>query len=212
VNEHLPQALARRLEERPCRPVAGTRFEPDSRLGRRYDRFPDNARQAAVLVLLYPHRQRWHVPLTVRPTSLPDHGGQVSLPGGAIEPGESSAAAAIREFREELGGDRAEIRMLGRRAPIYVEVSNFRVQPWVGSATERPRLVPNPAEVDEVLEVPLAHLIDPVNFGCHQRHDEPEAYTAPHFAWHSHQIWGATCMILGQFVVLLEELGVCDRL
>ena len=212
MNERLPQALAQRLAEPLLRPVVGTRFEPNPRLGRRYDQFPDDARQAAVLVLLYPYQDRWHLPLTLRLATLPDHAGQVSLPGGAIEPGESSAVAAIREFREELGANHAKIEILGRLAPIYVEVSNFRVEPWVGFTSQRPRWVPNPAEVEELLQVPLAHLLDPDNFGHHQRQHQGEPYTAPHFTWQSHQIWGATCMILGQFVLLLEELGKCNGL
>lgn len=212
MNKRLPELLARRLAEPLSGPAVGTRFEtafsdpPPKDARRRYDQFPPDARQAAVLALFYPHQGAWHVPLTVRRTDLPDHAGQVSLPGGAIEPGESSGEAAVREFYEELGAPGVPIELLGRLSPIYVHVSNFRVEPWVGLAHERPRLVPNPAEVDELLEVPLAHLVDPRNFGSHQRRHEGRPYTAPHFAFHSHRIWGATCLILGELVLLLEEL------
>lgn len=207
MNDRLPELLARRLREAPMRPAVGTRFEPNPLVGRCYDRFPTDARQAAVLLMLYPHEGRWHVPLTLRPSTLPDHAGQVSLPGGAIEPGESSAVAAIREFREELGADHAPVELLGRLAPVYVQVSNFRVEPWVGRTDTRPPFEPSSDEVAELLEVPLTHLIDPANFGAHRRKHRGQPYTAPHFAWQSHRVWGATCMILGQLVLILEGLG-----
>jgi 8-oxo-dGTP pyrophosphatase MutT (NUDIX family) len=208
MNKRLPDLLAVRLAGPLSGPAVGSRFEPKPRLVQHYDVFPPHARQAAVLLLLYPHRDAWHVPLTVRHAGLPDHAGQVSLPGGAIEPGESSGQAAIREFHEELGAPDADVRLLGRLSPIYVQVSNFRVEPWVGVTARRHPWVPHPAEVDEVLDVPLAHLVDPRHFGSHQRDRGGRPYTAPHFLWQSHRIWGATCMILGEFVLLLEQMGV----
>jgi len=208
MNDRLPELLARRLAEPLAGPAVGTRFEPAPRLGRPYDAFPPDARQAAVLLLLYPHEGRWHVPLTLRHSGLADHAGQVSLPGGAVEPGESSGRAAVREFREELGAAESDVELSGRLSPIYVHASNFRVEPWVGVARKRPRLVPNPLEVAELLEVPLAELVDPRNLASHQRHLEGRPYTAPHIQWRSHRIWGATCLILGQLVLLLEEMGV----
>ena len=183
----------------------GSRFEPHPG---HYDRPAAGARSAAVLLLLYRVQDRWHIPLTLRPESMAAHGGQVSLPGGAVEPGESTDQAALREYCEELGPCPAQIELLGRLSPLYVEVSNFLVTPWVAVTAERPPLIPNPIEVAEVLEVPLAHLLDPANFGAHQRTRRGLPFTAPHFLWQRHRIWGATCMILGQLVTLLEEMGL----
>jgi 8-oxo-dGTP pyrophosphatase MutT (NUDIX family) len=186
--------------------MVGSRFEPQPQRGPSYDRIPEGARSAAVLVLFYPERDRWHMPLTVRPANLPDHPGQISLPGGAVGPGETTAAAAVREFHEELGGAETTIELLGRLSPIYVAVSNFRVEPWVGVAPSRPAMVPNADEVAALLEVPVEHLMDPANFGAHDRSDRAGiSFTAPHFLWQSHRIWGATCLILGELVTLLEE-------
>ncbi|MFH1920957.1 MAG: CoA pyrophosphatase [Planctomycetota bacterium] len=204
MNDQLRELLKARLGEPLPGPSRGSRFTPDPRGARHYREPPPDARAAAVLVLFYPHQGRWHLPLTLRPKHLPDHAGQVSLPGGAIEPGETSWAAAVREFHEELGAWDQEIERLGRLSPLYVAASNFRVEPWVAATGHRPPLAPNPAEVDEVFEVPLAHLLDPANFGCHPRFDKGRRYTAPHFAWQSHRIWGATCAILGELVTLLE--------
>jgi 8-oxo-dGTP pyrophosphatase MutT (NUDIX family) len=201
MNEELTQWLARRLAQPLPGPMLESRFE-----GRPHRGQPDSsARAAAVLLLLYPHQGQWHLPFTLRPSHLAAHAGQVSLPGGAVEPGESTAEAALREFHEELGEDGTPIDLLGALSPLFVRVSNFLVVPWVAAAERRPRFVPDPAEVEELLEVPLAHLLDPAQFGSHPREHEGETYPAPHFLFRSHRIWGATCMILGEFVTILEE-------
>ena len=203
MNENLPSWLAARLAEPLPGPMIGSRFEPHPRPWRHYDAPPADAREAAVLLLLYPHEKRWHLPLTLRPAHLPAHAGQVSLPGGAMEPGETTAQAAIREFHEELGDDGLPIRLLGALSPLYVQASNYQVAPWVAVAERRPAFVPNPTEVAELLEVPLAHLLAPANFGGQPRQHEGRHYLAPHFLFQSHRIWGATCMILGELVTIL---------
>ena len=208
MNDSLPELLRARLREPLPGAAIGSRYGPQSGSARHYDRAPPDARPAAVLALLYPHKGGRHLPLTLRPSHLPDHAGQVCLPGGAIGPGETSEEAAVREFHEELGAADHPIDMLGRLSPLYLPRSGFHVEPWVGVTDCRPRLAPNPAEVDQLLEVPLAHLLDPAHFGTHQRHDKGRLYTAPHFAWQTYRIWGATCMILGELVTLLEALGI----
>ncbi len=210
LKHNLPKLLAARLDRPLPGPMVGTRFEPQPALGQRYDDAPPGAKQAAVLVLLYPHEDRWHVPLTLRPVDLPVHGGQVSLPGGAVQPDETSPEAAIREFHEELGALGHPIRLLGPLSPVYVHASNFRIEPWVGATERRPEMVPNAAEVERLLEVPLDHLLDPGNFGSHQRTYRGQPYTAPHFSFPPYRIWGATCMILGELVTLLEGLRQLD--
>ena len=204
MNENLPQWLAARLAQPLPGPMAGSRFEP--RPWRHYGAAPAHARAAAVLLLLYPHQGQWHLPLMLRPAHLAAHAGQVSLPGGAVEPGETLAQAAVREFHEELGDDGQPIRLLGSLSPYYVQASNYLVAPWVAAAEARPTFAPNPAEVEQLLEVPLAHLLDAANFGSHHRQHKGHRYTAPHFLYESHRIWGATCVILGELVTLLEEI------
>jgi 8-oxo-dGTP pyrophosphatase MutT (NUDIX family) len=196
-----------RLKQPLPGPMVGSRFEPHPRPWRHYDVAPSDARPAAVLVLLYPQDGDWWLPLTLRPAHLMAHAGQVSLPGGALEPNETSAEAAIREFHEELGDDSQSIERLGQLSALYVQASNYLVTPWVATVRSRPQFVPNPEEVEALIEVRLVDLLDPVRFGGQIREHEGHAYMAPHFLVQSHRVWGATCMILGELVTLLEEIS-----
>jgi 8-oxo-dGTP pyrophosphatase MutT (NUDIX family) len=207
MDRRLREMLTERLARPLPGPVIGSKYEPQPRLERHYEWAPPEAREAAVLILLYPHEDRWHVPLTLRPAHLPAHAGQVSLPGGALDPGETGREAALREFFEELGAAGHPIEVLGQLSPIYVRASNFRVEPWLALTERRPDMAPNPAEVEKLLEVPLEHLLDPANFGFRERAWKGHVYSAPHFLVAAHQVWGATCMLLGELVTVLEEIG-----
>ncbi len=203
--DSLPELLKARLRGPLPGPAVGHLYAPPTRPARHYEEAPADARPAAVLALLYPHEDAWHLPLTLRPAHLPDHAGQVCLPGGAIEPGETAREAAVREFVEELGATEEPIELLGSLSPLYLSATNFRVEPWVGVTASRPPLVPNPAEVEAVLEIPLVHLLEPAELESHERREGGRVYPAPHFAWQTYRIWGATCMILGELVALLRE-------
>lgn len=207
MNSDLPQQLATRLKAPLPGPMEGTRFAAINRPGPSVAVIPPEAKPAAVLALLYPIEGRWHIPFTLRPQHLPDHAGQVCLPGGAVEPDELPEQAAVREFHEEVGADEVAPEILGSLSPIYVHVSNFRVDPFVAVCDCRPELVPNPAEVDEILEIPLDHLLDPANLARHERSHNGCTYMAPHFSWQSQRIWGATCLILGELVTVIDEFA-----
>ncbi len=209
IDQGLPERLIDRLQGPLPGPMIGSRFEPQPRPWHHYDLPQSGCREAAVLLLLYWHQDCWRLPLTLRPATLAAHAGQISLPGGAVEPGETTAEAAIREFHEELGADDASLQLLGRLSPLYVQASNFLVTPWVAATRQRPQFTPNPLEVGEVLEVPLPHLLDPCNFGSHPRKHGDCDFNAPHFLFGTHQVWGATCMILGEFLTILEEISGC---
>ncbi len=164
---------------------------------------PASARTAAALLLLYPGVHGVSVPLTVRASTLARHAGQISLPGGATDPGETLAEAALREASEEIGIDPSTVRVLGELTPVHVIVSGFTLHPVVGVTDIRPQFEPAPGEVAEIVEVRLEDLRDASSIRTGTRVREGVAIEYPYFDLYGHQVWGATAMVLGEFVRLL---------
>ena len=132
-------------------------FEPIDRWGA----FRRGARPAAVVFILYRQEGRWTVPFVRRRADLPDHPGQVALPGGGVKPGEPAWAAAEREAEEEIGVPAGRLVPLGAGSPIYAAVSNFSVVPFVAHLPEPvPVLVHDQRELEGVLAIPLDRLLD----------------------------------------------------
>jgi 8-oxo-dGTP pyrophosphatase MutT (NUDIX family) len=203
-------AIERVLRERLQRTLPGLdaqlRFAPTPpRPGWRPGDMPADARRAAVLVLLYPLDNDVAVPLTVRASGLARHAGQISLPGGAADEGETLAQAALRETSEEIGVDPATVRVLGELTPVHVLVSGFTLHPVVGVTDERPAFIAAPDEVDEIVEVPVADLRDASRIRRGTRVREGVAVEYPYFDLRGHQVWGATAMVLGEFITLLQD-------
>ena len=165
--------------------------------------FPSDARLAAGLLLLYPGERGVSIPLTVRASGLRRHAGQVSLPGGATDPGETLAQAALREAHEEIGVDPARVRILGELTPVYVLVSGFTLHPVVGITDQRPSFTLATHEVETVVEVSVDDLKDASSIRQGWRTREGVAIEYPYFDLMGHQVWGATAMILGEFICLL---------
>jgi 8-oxo-dGTP pyrophosphatase MutT (NUDIX family) len=163
---------------------------------------------AAVLLLLYPGESGWHFPLTLRGHSVATHQGQVSLPGGARDGREPLAKTALRETAEELGIPETGIQILGKLTPLYVAVSDFQVVPFVGFLPHRPEFNPNPREVAEVVETPVAALLDERN-RVEEDWDLPDGrhLHVPYFHIQGYKVWGATAVILGEFVWLLRDMA-----
>ena len=160
-------------------------------------------RHAGGLLLVTALDGRAHVILTVRAGHLGRHGGQVSLPGGVIEPGETAEDAALREAHEEIGLPIADVRALGALTPIDIPVSGFRLHPVVAAAPQRVPLVQSDGEVAAILEVDLDALVEP---GCLRERTilrEGDAVAAPAFVVGDREIWGATAMVLAEFLTIL---------
>jgi len=184
---------------------AQRRFMPTpARTGWKAGEFPTDARGAAGLLLLYPGAQGPSLPLTVRASGLRRHAGQISLPGGATDPGETLVQAALREAHEEIGVDPARVRILGELTPVHVLVSGFTLHPVVGVTDDRPAFAPAAHEVEEVLEVSVDDLQDASRIRRGTRTREGLAIEYPYFDLLGRQVWGATAMILGEFICLLQ--------
>lgn len=163
---------------------------------------PTTPRRAAGLLLLYPVDHQPHIVLTVRSPRV-RHGGQVSLPGGVIEPGESIEAAAIRETREEVALDVADLHVIGHLTPLDIPVSGFRLHPVVAATASRPTFAPADAEVARILEVPVATLLDPACTSHQPMVRGALSLDVPVFLIDDIVIWGATAMVLAEFLTLL---------
>jgi len=179
--------------------------DPERRWPADFD--PQRIRQAAGLVLLFPIDERAHLVLTVRAAALGRHGGQVALPGGVIEPGETPATAALREAQEEIGLRSDEARVLGALTPLDIPVSGFRLYPIVAAALSRPALARRDSEVARILEPALDELLDPTRLGSVERIDGGRLRLVPHFRIAGEHVWGATAMILAELLALLGWPG-----
>ena len=165
-------------------------------------------RDAAGLVLLYPHAGSWHVPLTVRGAGLRHHTGQVSLPGGRLNPCESVEAAALREAEEEVGLLATDVELLGRLTPFPIPVSGHLLHPVVGVATARPAFTLAEGEVERLIEAPVSMLRDPATVQWEDMFRGPDTVRVPYFAIDGAHVWGATAMVLSELLALLEALDL----
>lgn len=207
----LREALRRVLAEPLPGLAAQLRMAPRFRSGPDAPVSIEDLRPAAALLLLYPHGDVWHVPLTVRGSQLRHHTGQISLPGGRIDQGESVEDAALREAYEELGVPPASVEVLGRLTPLPIPVSGHLLHPVVGLALERPAFRLAADEVDRLIEVPLTELrrADVVKWEERMRSRPPQGLMdVPYFEIDDAHVWGATAMVLAEFVELMNGTKV----
>jgi 8-oxo-dGTP pyrophosphatase MutT (NUDIX family) len=180
-------------------------FAPRPRRGWRPEQRLEGPRPAAALVLLYTRENRPHLVLTVRAGLLSRHGGQVSFPGGTIEPGEAIAGAALREAAEEIGIDPSDVRVVGALTPLHIPVSDFIVHPIVGVMDRTPVFCHAATEVARVLEVPFEDLLDPARVHETTRMRDEVVVDVPYFDIDGEQVWGATAMMLAELICVVGE-------
>jgi 8-oxo-dGTP pyrophosphatase MutT (NUDIX family) len=222
VGEILPsESLAARLREVVARPLDAWRevyesFSPvDVETGERRPRVPPpgaDSRRAAVLVpvLLEPEGAR--LVYTVRRDHLPDHAGQISFPGGSMEPGDDSLLeTALREAEEEIDLSPDLVEVIGELEEMYIPPSNFRVSPFVGLLPPEAELVMAPDEVEAIFTVSLDELMSPETFRRVPWARDGRDYMVPVFAVEDsntrRSIWGATAAITASLLVRLGWRG-----
>jgi 8-oxo-dGTP pyrophosphatase MutT (NUDIX family) len=164
--------------------------------------FPDQTENAKAATAVDASAQA-RILLTVRADTLGRHGGQVSLPGGVVDAGETFEQAALREAHEEVGLSTDLVRVLGALTPLDIPVSGFRLHPIVGVSERRPQLIPAAREVARIVEPAIDALMAPDCVVHARRARDGVAMTVPGFHLEGVEIWGATAMVLAEFLSLL---------
>ena len=153
-------------------------------------------RPASVLIPLYVREKALHLLLTRRTETVEHHKGQISFPGGVAEGGDADAwATALRETEEEIGVPRGAVRRLGD-LPRVLTLTGFEVSPFVGAIPWPLDLSPEKGEVAEILEIPLAWLLDPRSVSERVLSWEGREVRTPVYLWKGDVIWGATARIV----------------
>jgi 8-oxo-dGTP pyrophosphatase MutT (NUDIX family) len=189
-----PRFTPRRLSSSQRLPAYDPRAQPGSR-------------PAATLLLVYPDAAgTLSIPLTVRQAELRDHAGEVSLPGGAVEPDDASQeAAALREAWEEIGVEREAVRIAGHLDDVWIPVSNFTLRPFVGTLAAQPSLRPHTDEVAAIVELPLSLLLEDQAITEELIEGPGWELRAGVYRYGETRIWGATARTLAMFATALRR-------
>ncbi|MFT4878027.1 MAG: 8-oxo-dGTP pyrophosphatase MutT (NUDIX family) [Flavobacteriales bacterium] len=164
-------------------------------------------REGAVLMMLYPHEDKYFTSLIVRPEYDGVHSGQIAFPGGAKEEQDSDLMqTALRETEEEVGVHSSAIQIIGALSEIYIPPSNFLVQPYIGILSERPAFLRDEFEVAKILEEPISKFLMPKAV----RDVKVKLQTGMQldvkaFDVQGHTVWGATAMMLAEFRALMSD-------
>ena len=174
----------------------------------RFDRFRmEHARKGAVLLLICPSITGVQIPFIKRAAYKGVHSGQIALPGGKMEAGDSDLGiTAVRETEEEIGVDRRKIQLLGALTDLYIPPSNFYIRPYIGYTSEIPLFKPDSREVERVICSDFDALVD-------DRNKKKKAFpipsggemVAPYFEIDREVVWGATAMILSEFLLIWKN-------
>ena len=168
------------------------------------------SREAAVMILLYPEQQEWHTCFIKRSNHNPNdrHGGQISFPGGKVETTDRNFEhTALREVEEEIGVMANSIEVLSPLTSLYVFASNFMVYPFVGLLESAPSFILQPSEVEDIIPSQVKTLFAPE---IRQITDLPvrgmTLKDVPYFDLNGQILWGATSMILSEFLEAVRDL------
>jgi 8-oxo-dGTP pyrophosphatase MutT (NUDIX family) len=156
------------------------------------------------MLLLYLRQDESYIVLTHRTSTVLRHKDEIGFPGGQFEEGEDAVGAALRETGEEIGVAPDRIDVIGSLTPLFIPPSNFCIYPVVGTAEGPLVFTPEHSEVAEIIEVPLARLMDPASARKEDWTLGGRTVEVPFYAFGPHKIWGATAMVLAEFLALLR--------
>jgi len=167
--------------------------------------FESVAKPSGVLLVLFPAENQLCTALIKRPAHMKYHAGQIGLPGGKLEPTDSNPLeAAIRETFEEVGLHQNSLEVLGKLSPLYLSVTNYLIYPYIGWCSQLPQFNINLEEADKLLVIPLESLNrDNIRYQTLETQSGP--LIVPGFEASGEFVWGATAMILAEFMWLAEK-------
>lgn len=166
----------------------------------------EHAIPSAVLILLYPYQDDIHFILTERTNEVQHHKGQISLPGGSWENGEQLHETALRETEEEIGIPADKTKIIYELTPLFVKVTGYMIHPFVAYITQKPHIVPDQNEVNNVFTASISELLNPANRLTELWTIREIPVDVPFFKFGKYKVWGATAMILSEFRYCLKEI------
>tara|TARA_B100000965_G_scaffold62456_1_gene48293 strand:- start:2134 stop:2778 length:645 start_codon:yes stop_codon:yes gene_type:complete len=165
----------------------------------------EKMKTAAVLIGLFKKENEWYFPLIKRPMHEKNHPGQIALPGGAMERGESIQETATREAFEEVGILPENVEIIGELTPLPVPVSNYLIYPFVGVIKEEPKWKINDDEVEELILLRMKTLIDSDNGYYEEWNLRGKIMKVPIFKVMEKTVWGATATVLSELLDLIKK-------
>lgn len=161
-------------------------------------------RRASVLILLYPENEVVNTLLIKRTSGYGPHSGQISLPGGMwTSTDRDEKDTALRETAEETGINKRDIIILGKLTNLLIPVSNAEVSPFVGYIDYKPVFNPDPLEVEYLIEIPMKTLLNPEFVKKEEMLLSGRPVNVPYYLLKGEKVWGATAMILAEFIDLV---------
>ena len=156
--------------------------------------------QSSVLMLLFPENGKIHTCLIRRPTTMRNHAGQLAFPGGRFEPSDKTLLqTALRESFEEIGTDNNQLEIVGALTPLYVQVSNFTINPFIGWSETIPAFQTDKREVDEIFKIPVEKFLHHATLQVQKISTVNGTFEVSGFYIDQLFIWGATAMIISEF-------------
>ena len=166
---------------------------------------PSNAKLAAVAIILFQEDKKLKFFLTRRTSNVDHHKGEISLPGGAQDKGESFKDTSLRESEEEIGIN-ISLELIGKLTPLYAPVSGFLIHPYVWYSKDKPSTTINENEVESIHDIDLDELQDDTTLSTKSIKVKGLSVDVPSFHFDSCISWGATAMILSEFKDTLVDL------